>query len=263
MKGYRSALIIGLFLITGLRAFAQEAVASELIRSTDALSLGDEKFDGRTPVRWYPLAIPEGARISVRVASVDFTPKIVVAQPGSEARIIEGKNGTAGGSLSVTGNGGVRIGVTTLSDTSSLGQFTIKVSSVASAGRLSPGTKRSGALSYDDEGMESGAKVDWWPLAVRAGDRLAIVVESEDFSPVIVGTLASGVDLVTEPSPDGTSIVRFSAASDATFQLGVSSSSEGEEGVYQIAVFIPVSPTPLEIGKVIEGTLADNDDMLG
>lgn len=263
VKRYSYALVLGLLVLFLEQVRAEERTREELLRTAGTLDLGGTESADGPPVRWFSLELAAGTGISIRVVSVDFTPVITILEPDSEPHLHPGRDGSAGITHTVVGDAGLQIGVSAAAGSSLPGEFAMRVTRLPVQERLSAGVSRVGVLAYDDESLDNGEPVDWWDLGVRTGDRFAVVAESRDFVPAIIGVLPGGAKLTPEQSPDGLSIVRFSTARNGTLHLGVSASNRGGRGSYKISVFHPAPPTPLEVGQEMTGSLSDTDDMIG
>ncbi len=263
VKRYSCAVVLGLLLFSLQQVGAEERPEEELLRTTGTLDPTGPKLPDGLAVRWFPLDLAAGVRIAIRVASVDFTPVIAISEHDAAPQLHLGRDGSAGTSHTVMGSAGVQIGVSAAAGSMLPGEFAIRVIRLPPQERLSVGIKHTGVLSYDDQSLSTGEAVDWWDLDVREGDRFAVVAESRDFVPAIIGALPGGAELTPEQSPEGTSTVRFTTVRSGTLHLGVSAANPGGKGSYQISVFHPPPPAPLEIGQEIIGYLSDSDDVIG
>ncbi len=254
----RRSVILAL-LLAAAEGFAS---AQDVAHRTDTLSAGDERYDNRFPIRWYSVTVREGFRLAIRVASVDFTPTIVVStgSGGDQTRV--GRAGSAAYSYRADSDAAIRVGITASTAAEPGGSYLVGMKLIRPEPPITIGERRQGTLTCDDETLEEGKSVDWYSLRISRGQRLAIAVWSDDFSPALLGILSDGSKLAAEQSASGHAIARFVAPEDGEMRIGVSAEKADSEGSFNLQVMLSRDAKTIKAGERIHGTLHDGGDML-
>lgn len=112
-----------------------------------------------------------------------------------------------------------------------------------------------GSLGVGDQTESDGSFVDFYQFSVESGDRVAVVVESEEFDSYLTVTFPDGEQERNDDYLDWNAGVEFLAGDSGVVEIAVTSLFSGETGEYTVrAVRLP-EPEPLELTDQVEGSL--------
>lgn len=110
-------------------------------------------------------------------------------------------------------------------------------------------------LGPGDQTVSDGSFVDYYQVRVEEGERVAIVVSSEEFDSYLYVTLPDGTQESNDDYVDWNSGFEFIAEETGTVEFGVSSLFSGETGSYSVRVVSLPEPMELSPGDRVESTL--------
>ncbi|MFW6250347.1 MAG: PPC domain-containing protein [Alkalispirochaetaceae bacterium] len=110
-------------------------------------------------------------------------------------------------------------------------------------------------LGPGDQTVSDGSFVDYYQVQVEEGERVAIVVSSEEFDSYLYVTLPDGTQESNDDYVDWNAGFEFIAEESGTVEFGVSSLFSGETGEYSVRVVSLPEPTELEPGERLDATL--------
>jgi len=252
------ALILVLALASGLLA-EEPPRTEELLRGYGTLDPSDERGpDGRTQDR-YSLTAPRDGTISVTVVSPDLAPGLAVSVGGRAERESAGENAAH---LFVDAGSGESVSVTVYDPIGAgVADYIVVARYVAAGGdpRLVPGVSLAGELTSGDERNRDGSYVDEYDLAVSRGERVRVDLSSDDFDTYLRVELPDGRIVENDDSSGTDSSLSFTAGSDGTARVEVTSYSFAATGAYRIGVTL-VDQRSVRTGQSIEGELRGSGD---
>lgn len=125
-----------------------------------------------------------------------------------------------------------------------------------------------GDLSAGDPETDAGLPYDAYAFRARAGERIALALNSDDFDPILlVGRLEDGAFAELARNDDGSdsglnSRLIFTAPSNGEFILRVVPLNASDSGGYSLSLAEGPAPAPaeaIEIGATVEGNLTETD----
>ena len=134
-------------------------------------------------------------------------------------------------------------------------------------GRISVGSDVSGRLTSGDAEDEDGNNFDAYAFRANAGDRVAILLESDDFDPALrVGRMVGGSFVQSAQNDDGAgkglnSYLVFTTPQAGEYVIQAASVGSGAEGDYRLTLEQgPPAPAsrPIAIGDEISGRLDED-----
>jgi hypothetical protein len=134
-------------------------------------------------------------------------------------------------------------------------------------GRITVGGDVSGRLTNGDAEDEDGNVFDAYAFRANAGDRLAVLLESDDFDPVVrIGRMIGGSFVKSAENDDGAgkglnSYLVFTAPQAGEYIIQASSVGSGAEGDYRLSLEQgPPAPEArsIAIGEEISGRLDED-----
>ena len=134
-------------------------------------------------------------------------------------------------------------------------------------GRISVGGDVSGRLNSGDAEDEDGNTFDAYAFRANAGERVAVLLEADDFDPVVrVGRMVGGSFVKLAENDDGAgkglnSYLVFTAPQAGEYVIQASSVSSGAEGGYRLSLEQgPPAPEArsIAIGEEVSGRLDEN-----
>ncbi|MEM7415606.1 MAG: PPC domain-containing protein [Gemmatimonadota bacterium] len=135
-------------------------------------------------------------------------------------------------------------------------------------GAIRLGEERFGQMSNSEATIENGRPVQRWTIDGRAGDRLTISLESDDYDSYLYFTGPGMAE--AETNDDGgeglDSEMTVTLTMDGTYTIGAAALSSGAMGAYRLSVSAPVDPAnlptagrQLSLGVPMSGALTDTD----
>ena len=134
-------------------------------------------------------------------------------------------------------------------------------------GRVSVGGDTSGRLTSGDAEDEDGNNFDAYAFRAGAGDRVAVLLESDDFDPVVrIGRVINGSFVQSAQNDDGTgkglnSYLVFTAPQAGEYVIQAASVSSSAEGAYRLSLEQgppPPSARSISIGEEVDGRLDED-----
>lgn len=110
-------------------------------------------------------------------------------------------------------------------------------------------------LGPGDQTVSDGSFVDYYQVRVEEGERVAIVVSSDEFDSYLYVTLPDGSQESNDDYIDWNAGFEFIAEESGSVEFGVSSLFSGETGSYTLRVVSLPEPTELRPGDRVESTL--------
>jgi hypothetical protein len=262
---------------------------------TGALSTSDPLTPDDRLLEAWELGGRAGQSATVDVESDAFDPRVYVVGPGlSETLFADDGGGGCNARLTMTflETGTFRVVVSSLSARES-GTYRIRVSErpgpapTYGCGEVNPeslnglptegrptlgmGSLQSSTLGPLSGTVQDGRPAEAWRLQGRAGERVSIVMESEDFDTYLY-LIGPGLDgVVTDDDGAG----NLDAKIDVTLPTGgpftvvAAGLSSGAQGAYTLRVEPPFDPNTLptagraiDLGQTVTGSLASDDPVV-
>ena len=282
----RRSTIAATVSILALLAVSGRAVAQEPIRIGDRVSGALTAEDAVAPddaYRYddYRFTAREGQRLEITMQSSEFDTYIGLYEAGQTEEEILGDDDGFGQDTDsrlrfvVDGSGEYLLRARTLSGLDG-GAYTLALSERPAAARaprptaIRLGQARSGALTSGDPETDDGANYDAYRFRARAGDRVGISLNSEDFDPVVrVGRMNGNTfDQLAEndDGPGGSlnSFLIFTAPESGEYIIRATPLTAGGEGAYDLSLAEVPEAGPAEaidIGYAIQGELTATDGL--
>ena len=186
---YRIVVVITLLLI------AAPAGAEMLLDRTGSLRPGDPQLDDGSFYDKYPVQVRAGDRLRVSLVSTNYDPYVFVTKPEGGQQdnddMAEG-NQNSQVELTVTATGTLNVYATSYAGNTS-GNYRVTVerlngSSAATGGSATAadnGNWIQGQLDYGDQRHRDGSYIDYHTFAGQRGERVTIILESDDFDPYL------------------------------------------------------------------------------
>ncbi len=213
--------------------------------------------DGQSELQWYSIEVREGDYLSIEAISLDFTPYLEVISPSGLSSGIMGTGSQAAVTQFAFESGTMRIAVGYVDARSDgTGSFFLKVSRSSGNEALQPGQTRRGTLSSDlPVDSEAGRIVNWYPLAVSAGDRLQLILESGDFDAYLYIRYPDGQLRSWDDGDGSDSIAVLTFSQDQDLLVGASSFGGESRGSYFLTVEELGEPARLSASGITRGRL--------
>ncbi len=134
-------------------------------------------------------------------------------------------------------------------------------------GRITVGGDVSGRLTSGDAEDEDGKTFDAYAFRANAGDRVAVLLEADDFDPLVrIGRMVNGAFVQSAENDDGAgkglnSYLVFTAPQAGEYVIQASSVSSGAEGGYRLSLEQgPPAPAArsIAIGDEVDGRLDED-----
>ncbi len=134
-------------------------------------------------------------------------------------------------------------------------------------GRITVGGDVSGRLTSGDAEDEDGKTFDAYAFRANAGDRVAVLLEADDFDPLVrIGRMVNGAFVQSAENDDGAgkglnSYLVFTAPQAGEYVIQASSVSSGAEGGYRLSLEQgPPAPEArsIAIGDEVDGRLDED-----
>ena len=135
-------------------------------------------------------------------------------------------------------------------------------------GRITVGGDVSGRLTSGDAEDEDGNTFDAYAFRANAGDRVAVLLEADDFDPLVrIGRMVGGSFVQSAQNDDGAgkglnSYLVFTAPQTGEYVIQAASVSSGAEGDYRLSLEQgPPAPAtrPIAIGDEVSGRLDEDN----
>lgn len=203
------------------------------------LASGDEKLRSGEYVDRYTFQVSAGQRVMVDLESAAFDTYIIVEPPSGK----QVENDDFAGSQShsrvdvVASQSGEWTALATSYEVGEKGAYTLQIAIGATA--ADDGTRfESGALTSDDETLDSGEYADLYSLEVQAGEFIVVDLRSADFDPYLIVHAPEGEQLDNDDHEGDASrsLISFAAASAGTVDIIATSYKPGETGTYDVRI---------------------------
>ena len=267
------------------------AVGSE---ETGALSTADVRAPDDSYLEAWELAGRAGQSITIDLLAADFDPRIYVAGPGLPETLLDDDGGdgcNARLTFTLLETGTYRVAVTSLSPRET-GTYTIRVSdrpgpppthgcgeidpaaidSLPTEGRtLRMGSVVAGRLGLGSPTVHDGRPAEAWQLDGRAGERISVRLESEDFDSYLylAGPGLDGVQTDDDSGGGLSSLIEVTLPAAGPYRVIAAALSAGSSGAYTLRVeepldlaTVPTGGRTIDQGQRIEGQLLASDPVI-
>jgi hypothetical protein len=250
------------------------------LSASDYLSVDDNFLEG------WALEAEAGQSISIDLLSDDFDPQLYVVGPGlMETLYADEGAGGCDARLTFTAleNGSFTV-VASSWGMRETGTYTIRVADqpgdapeygcgeanpteiavLPTEGRvLAMGSTETGSLGMASARVQDGRPAQAWVLTGEAGERLQIVLETDDFDAFLYMT-GPGLGVLSDDDGAGdlNSLIEVTLPADGSYTVAASALSSGVSGSYTIRVqappdlnALPTGGRAIDIGQTVEGQL--------
>jgi hypothetical protein len=261
---------------------------------TGALSSADVRSADDAYLEAWELAGRAGESVTIDLLADAFDPRLYVVGPGLPETLWDDDSGdgcNARLTFTLLENGTFRV-VVTSSSARETGTYRLRVSDRPGAaathgcGEIDPGSidtlptegrsLRHGSIVNGRLGpgsltVQDGRPAEAWQLEGRAGDRLSITLESEDFDSYlyIAGPGLDGVLTDDDGGGDLSSLIEVTLPADGPYRVIAAALSSGSAGAYTLRVeepldlaTLPTDGRAIDLGQAIEGRLLPSDPVL-
>lgn len=204
----------------------------------------------------------EGLRLGVSAASVDFFPKVTLTLPDGSRKEVDPVQGYARISLFIPVKGPVGIQVSSTGGKDN-GRFTVQALALPVLPALRLPMEKEGTLTAESTDWDGeGRRIHWYPLPLKKGDRVSLSLESE-FDNYLTVETPTGEVLSNDDAQGSNAGLSFRAVQDGVYQVGASSYDSSNMGGYTLKVERGPEPRPVTLGRVVRGTLDEEDPIAG
>jgi hypothetical protein len=261
---------------------------------TGALSTADVRAADDSYLEAWELNGRSGQSVTIDLLADAFDPRLYVVGPGLPETLMDddGGNGcNARLTFTLLETGTFRVIVSSLSARAT-GTYTIRVSDrpgpppTHGCGEIDPGSLEtlstegrtlrmgsvvSGRLGLGSSTVQDGRPAEAWRLEGRAGERISIVLESDDFDSYLylAGPGLDGVQTDDDSGGELSSLIEATLPADGPYRVIAAALSAGASGAYTLRVDEPVDlatlPTDgrmLDLGQRVEGQLRTSDPVV-
>jgi hypothetical protein len=223
-----------------------------------------------------------------------FDPRVYVVGPGLTETLMDDDGGdgcNARVTFTLLETGTFRVVASSLS-AGETGTYTIRVSDQPApppshgCGEIDPGVIESlstegrivrmgsvvtGRLGLGSPTVEEGRPAEAWQLDGRAGDRVQVALESDDFDSYlyVAGPGLDGVQTDDDGGGDLNSLIELTLPADGPYKVIASALSAGSSGAYTLRIEEPLDlatlPTDgrmIDLGQRVEGELRASDPVI-
>ena len=261
---------------------------------TGALSTADMRSQDDSYVEAWELSGRAGQSVTIDLLADAFDPRLYVVGPGLPETLTDDDSGdgcNARLTFTLLETGAFRVIASSLGARET-GTYTIRVSDRPGpppshgCGEVDPGSIETlptegrsirmgsvvtGRLGLGSQTVQDGRPAQAWQLDGRAGDRVSIVLESDDFDSYLY-LAGPGLDAV-ETDDDGAgdldALIEITLPADGPYQVIAAALSSGATGAYTLRVEAPLDlatlPTDgrmIDLGQTVEGRLRSADPVL-
>ena len=259
-----------------------------------ALSTADVRSADDSYVEAWELAGRSGQGVTIDLVSDAFDARLYVVGPGLSETLSDDDGGdgcNARLTFTLLETGTFRV-VASSSGSGETGTYTIRVSDrpgpppTHGCGEVDPGALESlptegralrmgsvvtGRLGLGSPTVQDGRPAEAWQLDGRAGERVSIVLESDDFDSYLylAGPGLDGVQTDDDGAGDLDSLIEITLPTDGTYRVTAAALSAGSSGAYTLRVEEPLDLGTLatddrliDLGQRIEGQLRSSDPVL-
>ncbi|MFJ6024553.1 PPC domain-containing protein [Brevundimonas sp. NPDC092305] len=258
-------------------ALAQEASPIAVGATVNGEITGEDATADDVHYDGYSFQARRGQRFEINLSSDAFDAYLELRGPGGEDGLLDSDDDGAGEGtnsrlrFTATEDGTYQIRARPLGEGE--GAYTLRLAERPPAGRpprpagIRIGQSQNGQLSDTDPETDTGDAFDAYSWRARQGERVAIVLESEDFDPVVrIGRMNGGAFEQLGENDDGgedglNSRLVFTAPSNGEYVIRAMSLSGSAEGRYRLALEEgppPVQAQPIAVGDTANGELAND-----
>jgi hypothetical protein len=301
----RALLVLSATLATPAGAGAQGASVLSLLptdgrslsigsEETGALSTADVRSADDNYLEAWELAGRSGQSVTIDLLTDEFDPRLYVVGPGLPETLSDDDGGdgcNARLTFTLLETGTFRV-VAGSSGSGETGTYTIRVSdrpgpppshgcgevdpgaieSLPTEGRaLRMGSVVTGRLGLGSLTVQDGRPAEAWQLDGRAGDRVRVVLESEDFDSYLylAGPGLDGVRTDDDGAGDLDALIETTLPEDGPYRVIAAALSAGSSGAYTLRVeepldlgTVPTDGRMIDLGQSVEGQLRSSDPVL-
>jgi hypothetical protein len=256
MKYRVTAIAVAVAILAAGVAAGQET----LLREDGSLSEAGAMTEQGQPVIWHSVSVDERSRVQVTVVSVDFAPILLLERNNQRIREHASAAGAATGAVFLEAGEQLRVGVS--SDPAAEAGPPLSFSLRAVAGPapelLQPGETRGGDLTEDDERLDDGRVIDWYPLRLEKGQRVRLELQSVEFDAFLRMRTPAGGVLENDDLESTDAGLVYTAVEPGIAQVGATAFGASERGAYQLVVQELEPPRELEVGSTVNGRLGSD-----
>ncbi|HUF74868.1 MAG TPA: PPC domain-containing protein [Longimicrobiales bacterium] len=259
-----------------------------------ALSTADMRSEDDSYLEAWELSGRAGQSLTIDLLADAFDPRVYVVGPGLPETLTDDDSGdgcNARVTFTLLETGTFRVVASSLGSRET-GTYTIRVSDQPGpppshgCGEVDPGSIEmlptegrtirlgsvvTGRLGLGQQTVQDGRPAQAWQLDGRAGDRVSIVLESDDFDSYLylAGPGLDGVQTDDDGAGDLDSLIEITLPADGPYQVVAAALSSGSTGAYTLRVEEPLDlatlPTDgrmIDLGQTVEGQLRSADPVL-
>lgn len=261
---------------------------------TGALSTADVRSADDSYLEAWELSGRSGQGVTIDLASDAFDARLYVVGPGLPETLSDDDGGdgcNARLTFTLLETGTFRV-VAGSSGSRETGTYTLRVSDrpgpppTHGCGEVDPGALESlptegralrmgsvvtGRLGLGSPTVQEGRPAEAWQLDGRAGERVSIVLESDDFDSYLY-LAGPGLDAVRTDDDGGgdlDALIEITLPADGTYRVIAAALSGGSSGAYTLRVEAPLDLATLatdgrliDLGQRIEGQLRSSDPVV-
>ena len=256
MKYRVTAIAVALAILAAGVAAGQET----LLREDGTLSEADTMTEQGQPVIWHSVSVDERSRVQVTVVSVDFDPILLLEQDGRRRREHASAAGAATGAVFLEAGEQLRVGVSAdlAAEVGPPLGFSLRAVAGPAPELLQPGETRGGDLTDEDERLDDGRVIDWYPLRLERGQRVRLELQSVEFDAFLRMRTPAGGVLENDDFEATDAGLVYTAVEPGIAQVGATAFGASERGAYQLVVQALEPPRELEVGSTVTGRLGSD-----
>jgi hypothetical protein len=261
---------------------------------TGALSTADVRSQDDSFLEAWELSGRAGQSVTIDLLADAFDPRLYVVGPGLPETLSDDDGGdgcNARLTFTLLETGSFRVVASSLGARQT-GTYTIRVSDrpgpppshgcgeadprsierLPTEGRtIRLGSVVTGRLGLGSQTVQDGRPGEAWQLQGRAGDRVSIVLESDDFDSYLylAGPGLDGVRTDDDGAGGLNSLIELTLPADGPYQVVASALSSGSTGAYTLRVeepldlaTLPIDGRTIDVGQAVEGQLGSADPVL-
>ena len=261
---------------------------------TGALSAADQRSTDDSFLEAWELSARSGQSVTVDVLTDAFDPRVYVVGPGLTETLMDDDGGdgcNARLTFTALESGTHRVVVSSLGS-GATGTYTVRVSdrpgpppshgcgeidpraieSLPTEGRtLQMGSVVTGRLGPASPTVQDGRPAEAWELRGQAGDRVQVVLESDDFDAYLylAGPGLDGVRTDDDSGGELNSLIEATLPASGAYKVIAAALSGGSSGGYTLRVEAPIDlatlPTDgrmIDLGQSVDGQLLSSDPVL-
>ena len=261
---------------------------------TGALSTADMRSPEDSYLEAWELSGRAGQSVTIDLLADAFDPRLYVVGPGLPETLTDDDGGdgcNARLTITLLETGAFTVVASSLGARET-GTYTIRVSDRPGAppshgcGEVDPGAIEAlptegrvirlgsvvtGRLGLGSQTVQDGRPAQAWQLEGRAGQRVSIMLESDDFDSYLylAGPGLDGVETDDDGAGDLDSLIEITLPADGSYRVVAAALSSGSTGAYTLRVeepldlaTLPTDGRTIDLGQTIEGQLGSDDAVL-